>query len=199
MLDNMRRLHPRGAANRGICVDIEGAMLGPSCVLVRRMPQGFRGIEREDASALQKCVFGAGRDQDWLFRQCSRIADALDQGEITLAQIYGLHIPVGELDDQQLRRLAAAPFAKTGFNPDEPRIPKGDPRGGEWTPGGDGGGASSPIALILGKIWFSFPTGNTLKSVLGIREETISSVTYRPVSISVGKAGRNNTMSEYKN
>jgi hypothetical protein len=35
MLD-MRRLHLRGAANRGICVDVEGAMLGPHCVLVNQ-------------------------------------------------------------------------------------------------------------------------------------------------------------------
>jgi hypothetical protein len=110
---------------------------------------GFRPIAREDASTLQKCLLGADRDQDWLFRQCQRIAAALDKGEVALAQIYGLHIPIGELDERQLRRFAVAPFAKTGFNPDEPRIPKGDPRGGEWTDGADGGGVSaSPDTLF---------------------------------------------------
>src|SRR5580704_5793299 len=77
MLDNMRRLHPRGAANRGICVDAEGAMLGPDCVLVRRTTGGFRAIARGDAVALQKCVLGAGSDEDWLFHQCQRITKRL--------------------------------------------------------------------------------------------------------------------------
>ena len=89
MLDNMRRLHPRGPANRGICVDHEGAMLGSECVLVRRTTSGFRSLTRDDASQIQKCVLATHRDEDWLFRQSQRIADALNKGEIALAQIYG--------------------------------------------------------------------------------------------------------------
>jgi hypothetical protein len=139
MYDNMRRLHPRGAAGRGICVDAEGAMLGPGCVLVRRTPSGFRGIERDAVSTIQKCVLDADHDHDWLFRQCRRIADALNNGDLALAQIYGLRIPIGDLDGPQLKRLAAiSGLRKVGFNPDEPRIPKGDHGGGEWTDGGSG-------------------------------------------------------------
>jgi hypothetical protein len=139
MYDNMRRLHPRGAASRGICVDAEGAMLGPGCVLVRRTPSGFRGIERDAVSTIQKCVLDADHDHDWLFRQCQRIADALNNGDLALAQIYGLRIPIGDLDGPQLKPLAAiSGLRKVGFNPDEPRIPKGDHGGGEWTDGGSG-------------------------------------------------------------
>lgn len=87
MISNMRRLYPRGAASRGICIDAEGATLGPDRALVCRTSRGYRVIEREEASALQKCLFDAARDQDWLFCQCQRIADALDKGEIALAQI----------------------------------------------------------------------------------------------------------------
>ncbi len=138
MLRDMRRLHPRGAANRGICVDIEGAMLGPDCVLVGRTRHGFRALERGQASTLQKCVLHTAPDDDWLFRQCERISDALNKGEVALAQIYGLHIPVANLDDRTLRRLALTNVRKAGFNPDEPRIPKGEPHGGEWTTGDAG-------------------------------------------------------------
>jgi len=95
---------------------------------------------RSDAAMLQKCVLDGSRDEDWLFRQSRRIADALNMGGIALAQIYGLYIPIGELDDGRLRRLATAGFAKADFNPDEPRVPKGDPHGGEWTSGGGGTG-----------------------------------------------------------
>jgi hypothetical protein len=131
----MRRLHPRGVANRGICVDAEGAMLGPDCVLVRRTPRGFFGVERDHAGALQKCALSEGRDRDLLFRQSQRIAEALNKGEIALAQIYGLHIPVAELDDRRLTRISQIGFAR-GYDPDELRVPKGDPHGGEWTSDG---------------------------------------------------------------
>jgi hypothetical protein len=82
---------------------------------------------------------GAAREPDWLFGQCWRIAKALDGGEIALAQILGLQIPIGELSEGQLRGLAAiAPLIKANFNPDEPRVPKGNPDGGEWTIGDAG-------------------------------------------------------------
>jgi hypothetical protein len=141
MFDNMHRLHARGPKNPGICVDRDGAMLGPDCVLVGRTPRGFRGIGREAASALQKCA-GIERDDDWLFRQCEYIADSLNKGEIALAQIYGLRIPVGGVDDRLLKRLVTERFTKWSFNPDEPRLPQGDPHGGEWTTGG--GAAAAP-------------------------------------------------------
>lgn len=135
MLDDIHRLHPRSPANTGICVDRDGAMLGPDCVLVSRTRRGFRSIDREAASALQKSVLAGEREADWLFRQSQRIADSLNKGEIALAQIYGLRIPVGEIDDGLLKRLAAEELTKWSFNPDEPRVPKGDPHGGEWTAG----------------------------------------------------------------
>jgi len=46
MPEIMRRLHPRGAACRGICVDADGAMLGPECVLVERTATGFSALDR---------------------------------------------------------------------------------------------------------------------------------------------------------
>jgi hypothetical protein len=145
VFDHIWRLHPRGPANRGICVDAEGAVLGPDCVLVGRMAQGFRALERENASTLQKCLLSEDQEPDWLFRQCQRIADSLDKGEIALAQIYGLRIPIGNLDERQLKRIVLVELAKAGFNPDEPRVPKSDPHGGEWTTGGDGGSVGSPV------------------------------------------------------
>jgi hypothetical protein len=73
MFQNAHRLHPRGATNRGICVDADGAMLGPECILVRRTPHGFRGIDRERALTLQKCLFDSPNGEDWLFKQTERI------------------------------------------------------------------------------------------------------------------------------
>jgi hypothetical protein len=148
MYDNMWRLHPRGAASRGICVDADGAMLGPDCVLVGRTTNGFRAIERAAAASIQKCLAASRDDRDWLFDRCQHIADLLDKGELALAQIYGLHLSIGALDDAQLKRIARVHFAKAGFNPDEPRIPKGDHGGGEWTDGGGSSPDASPSNLL---------------------------------------------------
>ena len=117
-------------------------MLGPDCALVFRTLRGFRSVERDHAMALQKCAFAEGRDRDLLFRQSQRIAEALNKGEIALAQIHGLYIPVAELDDRRLTRISQIRFAKD-YNPDEPRVPKGDPHGGEWTAGGAAVGSAT--------------------------------------------------------
>jgi hypothetical protein len=104
---------------------------------VRRTAQGCRCIAPGEAAALQQFLLGNAREPDWLFGQCRRIAKALDGGEIALAQILGLYIPVTDLDGDRLKRLAAAaPLIRANFNPDEPRVPKGDPDGGQWTTGG---------------------------------------------------------------
>ncbi len=119
-------------------------------MLVSRTPHGFRSLGRDEASTIQKCLIDGDRDPDWLFTQCQRIADALDNGEIALAQIYSLRIPIGDLDDRQLRRIALAGLAKAGFNRDEPRVRKGDPHGGEWTDGGGSDIASDGSAVTSG-------------------------------------------------
>ena len=82
MIDQMRRLYPRDAANRGVCVDTEGATLGPDCVLVRRTATRYHEIERKEAAEVQRLILDNGLEQDWLFAQSSRIAQALNSGQI---------------------------------------------------------------------------------------------------------------------
>lgn len=140
MLPAMRRLYPRGAANRGVCVDANGAMLGPNWLFVERTAAGYRTAPRIASRDVQKVLLIDQQKPDWLYEQGRRIADALNRGEIALAQIYGLRIPIGDIDQRQLKRLAtAADLRKAGFNPDEPRIPAGEHGGGEWTIGEDSG------------------------------------------------------------
>jgi hypothetical protein len=67
MLDNMRRLHPRGPTNRGICVDADGAMLGPDCVLVEHDLGLHRPIDRRAAGVIQGFLLPDHGDPDWLF------------------------------------------------------------------------------------------------------------------------------------
>ncbi|MBV9860410.1 MAG: hypothetical protein JO038_09955 [Alphaproteobacteria bacterium] len=104
-------------------VDVDGAILGPDCVLIRRTEHGYRTVAREEAAALQDFLLGDGWEPHWLFAQCRRIAKALDNREIAFAQILGLHIPIGDLDGERLGRLAfAAPFLKANFNPNVPQM-----------------------------------------------------------------------------
>ena len=134
----MRELDLRGPRSRRIVIDTEGAMLGPDCVLVRRTPEGYRCTTRDEAAAIQGFLRHGAEDPDWLFRQCRRIAKALADGHIALAQVYGLFIPTDGLNDGQLKQVALiAPFIKANFNPDEPRDPDG-----RWT---DEGGAASGL------------------------------------------------------
>lgn len=108
-------------------------MLGPDCILVRRTPAGFRCLAPAEAAAVQSAVLGPHCEPGWLFEQTRRIADALAKGEVALAQIYGLRIPVADLNATTLHRLAAAsPLIKANFDPSQPRVPAGNPDGGQW-------------------------------------------------------------------
>jgi hypothetical protein len=151
MFETMWRLHSRGAANRGVAVDADGVMLGPDCVLVHRTPPGYHVTSRKTARDLQRVLHLDKPDPDWLYEQTQRIAKALDHGNIALAQIYGLRIPVSDLNNEQLEQLAKiAALCKTGFNPDEPRVPAGQSDGGQWT--SDGSGASGADIAAPGAV-----------------------------------------------
>ena len=132
MQSNLRRLHQRGERSRGLVVDHQGAMLGPNCVLVRRTATGFRCVDRSEADAIQKVAF-RDRRTGWLFDVGCRVANALNAGNVALAQICGVHaVSPTDLDDEQLAKLSKAPITKSGYNPDEPRDWHG-----RWTTGGD--------------------------------------------------------------
>jgi hypothetical protein len=107
--------------------------------LVRRTLAGFRCVSPDQAAAIQAAILAPDCGSGSLFDQCRRIAEALAKGEVALAQIYGLRIPLGDLDDAALRKLAGtAHLLKAGFDPSQPRVPAGNPDGGRWT---DAGGA----------------------------------------------------------
>jgi len=79
-------------------------------------------VSKDEAATLQALAIDRKDDPDWLFRQCHRIVKALSGGNFVLAQIYGLNIPVIELDPGQLQKLASTARAiKANFSPDQPR------------------------------------------------------------------------------
>jgi hypothetical protein len=85
-----------GGDSRGLAVDIEGAALGPDFVLVRRTPGGCRCADRDEIATTLRAVYGTDRDAAAIFAGACRIAEALAEGEVALAQIVGLHLPLPE-------------------------------------------------------------------------------------------------------
>ena len=137
MFTEMRRLHERGPHCRGLVVDTDGVMLGPDCVLVRRTARGFEAADSERLTGLTKSVFADDARLGRLPQVLASVARALDAGDLVKAQLLGLAIPIGKLDEAQLRRLRrAGDLAKdeASFDPDQPR----DERGRWTTEGGSG-------------------------------------------------------------
>jgi hypothetical protein len=142
MFAEMRRLHERGPDCRGLVVDSDGVMLGPDCVLVRRTVRGFEAADSEQLAGLTKTVFADDARLRRLPQVLAGVVSALEAGDLVKAQLLGLALRLGKLDEAQLRRLSrAGGLAKDAisFDPDQPR----DERG-RWTT--EGGQAVSGAA-----------------------------------------------------
>ena len=128
-LATMRRLHDRGPRCRGLAVDAEGVALGPDCALVRRTPRGYRACGPEEMAVLQRAVFDDDARLAGLPIVLASIVRALDRGDLVMAQLLGLEIPLDALDDARLRRLRlASDLIKAGYDPNQPRDEHG-----RWT------------------------------------------------------------------
>jgi len=73
----------------------------------------------------------------------SRVAKALDEGKDALAAISAVQLAFPVITPGAMAKLALSPLAKA-YDPDEPRVPAGNPDGGQWT--GDGGGSGVQVA-----------------------------------------------------
>jgi hypothetical protein len=135
MFAEMRRLHERGPGCRGLVVDSDGVMLGADCVLVRRTVRGFEAADSEQLAGLTKTVFADDARLRRLPQVLAGVVSALEEGDLVKAQLLGLALRLGKLDEAQLRRLSrAGGLAKDAisFDPDQPR----DERGRWTTEGG---------------------------------------------------------------
>jgi hypothetical protein len=108
-----------------IAIDTSSGTLAPDLVFVQRTPYGYvcAGLGKE-ASRLLRAAFD---DRGSYFLK----------SDIAKAQRRGFTIPLAELDDANLRRLALAAALTKEYNPDEPRDDHG-----RWTTGGASGGST---------------------------------------------------------
>lgn len=143
--NRMRRLHERGPRSRGLVVDCDGVALGPQMTLVRRSGMGYECVDAHSLMRVARIVFRADAQLGKLPRLLGAIAGALETGDLVKAQLLGLEIPIGDLDDTQLAKLAAAAeLIKSGFDPTQPR----DERG-RWSNGGaaTGDAEATPVQI----------------------------------------------------
>jgi hypothetical protein len=137
----IRRLKAQDA-KVAIKVETEGIFLGSDCVLVRKTAGEYSCVSRDEAVEIQALALDERGDPDWLFRQCCRMVQALSDGQLALAQIYAIQIPVRELTDAEELRLAAIGAAiKANFNPNQPRDTEG-----RWTDNSDTAARPSPTS-----------------------------------------------------
>ncbi|HEV2265015.1 MAG TPA: hypothetical protein VGR79_10845, partial [Stellaceae bacterium] len=109
---------------RPITIDTDGNVVTPDRIFVHRSTKGY------------VCVgLGAGAE---LMRRAER------KSILPATKRFGQ--VASPFDDPYLARLA--PLAK-GYNPDEARVPAGNPGGGEWTAGGIVASAASAAANLF--------------------------------------------------
>jgi hypothetical protein len=136
------RLAPRGGA--GLSCDKDGVALGPVVlVAAQKTASGKARYRLRSAEELKKTfALAYGPKPPGTFARwhegLNRVAEALDQGQAVLAAISAVQLGLPEIAPERMDKLARSSLTKS-YNPDEPRVPAGDPTGGEWTGDGEDG------------------------------------------------------------
>jgi len=135
----------------GRLVDYETGVLRRGRVLVMDAPSAvlFIGL---GTRAVRLVRFALGEDdrQNPLAMCCKQIEDEIEEKGAQEPRWARISRAVSVIEDRALRRLAIAELlAKGSYNPDEPRVPAGNPDGGQWTTDSEGniGAGSAEIDL----------------------------------------------------
>jgi hypothetical protein len=151
-LTRMYRLAPRGGG--GIACDKAGVALGAAdLVRVDADASGRRRCEVRPAQGLERIISAAFGPQPEavilrLHRGLSRAAAAIEAGDLCLAGIETVLLRLPDVTPPALAKLAEVAELEKGGTAwqDEPRIPAGQPGGGQWTTEGGAGGAPAVSA-----------------------------------------------------
>ncbi len=144
LLTQMYRLAPRGRG--GLACDEAGVALGPA-ELVRVAATGGRRYEVRPQQALGwllGAAYGPQREEVTfrVHRGLRRAASAIEAGDLCLAGIETVLLALPDLTPSALAKLAELEKGGTAWQ-NEPRVPAGQPDGGQWTTAGAGGAPSS--------------------------------------------------------
>ena len=136
------RLSKRVTESGGLVCDPDGVMLGPApLVFADREASGscvFRAVSAPRLAELLSAAYGPDFKADIAYRatKLSAIAQALTERRYAEAAIGTLHLRLPELATDAVARLT--PLDK--YSADQPRVPAGQPDGGQWTSGNGAGG-----------------------------------------------------------
>jgi hypothetical protein len=128
------RLTPRGQA--GLACDCAGVALGPVPLIAARQGR-YRLRPAEELIEAFALAYGPPSPETFArwHAGLSRVAKALDEGKDALAAISAVQLGFPTIAPERMAKLAGSHLAKA-YDPDEPRVPAGNPDGGQWT--GDG-------------------------------------------------------------
>jgi hypothetical protein len=143
----MYRLAPRGGG--GLACDRAGVALGAAALArVGADAAGRRRCEVRPRQALGQILTAAYGPQPEavilrLHRGLRRAATAIEAGDLCLAGIEAVLLRLPDLTPSALAKLAEVAELEKGGTAwqDEPRVPAGQPDGGQWTTGEGAGGA----------------------------------------------------------
>jgi hypothetical protein len=141
----MFRLTNRGG--NGLCCDLRGVALGPIALVEAAEANGRRVYRVRPAEEVARTLVLAYAPftSDDLVRRLSGLdvaARALEAGDIAKAAVATVLLKLPPLSPEAMAKLAHDPTLKK-YNPDQPRVPKGQPDGGQWARENDGEAASS--------------------------------------------------------
>lgn len=126
-----------------------GAFLGRGVPLLEQDGIGrWRARPRSMLEKLLRVGYGVPVDLGWRATQLGYVAQALNKGDLCLARISLVRAELPPLPNgDRARAMAKADGLLIKGNPDwedEPRIPAGNPDGGQWTTGEDSGRLKLP-------------------------------------------------------
>lgn len=140
---------PRGDG-RHPYVNADGAFIGRGVPLLERDPLGrWRPRDGATLARLLAIGYGATFELEWRAAQLRGVTAALNEGDLVLAGISLVQMQLPALPCAgNARAMAIADGLLGKYNPDwgdEPRVPAGNPDGGQWT---DGDGGDSQDASV---------------------------------------------------
>src|SRR5215467_6271449 len=141
----MFRLGERGGD--GLCCDVRGVALGPIALVEAAEANGRRVYRVRPAEEIARALALAYDPftTDDLARRLSGLdvaARALEVGDMAKAMVATVLLKLPPLSPEAMAKLARDPTLKK-YSPDQPRVPKGQPDGGQWARENDGEAANS--------------------------------------------------------
>jgi hypothetical protein len=170
----MFRLTKRGGD--GVCCDARGVALGPVGLVEAAAANGrrvYRVRPAEEVARVLALAYAPFTADDLARRLSGRdvAARALETGDMAKAAVATVLLKLPPLSPEAMAKLARDPTLKK-YNPGQPRVPKGQPDGGQWARENDGEAANS-----------RFPGGG---------EGVDGSTATKPVQVAENNVGRGN-------